>query len=40
MHLSLIIEEDNVRIEGASVCNCESGLHDSGVGNTILNNQV
>ena len=30
----------NNRVEDASVCRCESGLNDSGVGNTILNNQV
>ena len=34
------IEEDHIRIDGTSICSCESGFHHSRVGDTILDHQV
>ena len=38
--MTLALEEGHIRIEGTSVCRCETGFHHSSVGDSVLNHQV
>ena len=34
------VKEDNIRVEGTSVCRSETGFHHSRVGDSVLNHQA